>query len=373
MEILKISNQAADGKKNVEVDFCKDRIQGVAFTGEPKKSNEEKKIAEREEKYRIINSENILNKMLHEKAVENFEKKQEFEKMLVEKKVYVYKPLNKSQLRTLEIIEEYAEMGIVITKEEAGMIKKEEQIVKKIIYPVQGIHYFKTLEERVGTRGMYIILMAVIWIIKAACPMPENSRAYQIKSVALAKAQTDNTLGYFTVPFAGLALMITNNGLLLAAIVAFEGGTGNIGAVEAAMAVVKKSVDLLVIYVNSLCLANQANAVAIILAAEMVVVKQKPKNTKADFSIAQGATGEIKLVSLAAKFNGKRCPATYYWQYGLMVAGVLVWYDLPETVNRCKTTATGMPLGVAVFFRKRIRTNGGGLSGWSVVKSISPE
>jgi hypothetical protein len=102
----------------------------------------------------------------------------------------------------------------------------------------------------------------------------------------------------------------------------------------------------------------------------MLPIKKKTTGAKPDFGIKQGATGEIQLTSLAGSFNGKRCPTTYYWQYGLMVAGVMTWYDLPETVNRCKTVATGMSLTQETFFRKRTRTTNGGLSAWSAVESI---
>ena len=197
--------------------------------------------------------------------------------------------------------------------------------------------------------------------------MPASPRPYQVQVKALIKAQTDNVGGWFATPFSGLALLGTDNGLLLTAI---ENKVGS-EAILAKMAVVKITLDLLIAFVLALCLADQTNAAAIIESAGMVAVKETPKNVKKDFTVAQGGSGEAKLGSLAGKYNGKRCPTTYYWQYGLMVAGVLTWYDLPETVDNCKTIATGMPTGVAVFFRKRTRTNRGGLSAWSEMKSIS--
>jgi hypothetical protein len=105
----------------------------------------------------------------------------------------------------------------------------------------------------------------------------------------------------------------------------------------------------------------------------MEPVKQKAKNTKPDFSIKQmEATGSIQLISLAGKFNLKRVPTTYYWQYGLMVAGVMVWYDLPDTVNECKTIATGMSTTQSVSFRKATSSKKGGRSVWSPPIAISP-
>ena len=277
-------------------------------------------------------------------------------------------PKNKSQLRTIEIRDNAAAEGTILTIEEAGLIKREENIQKQIVTPIQGLHYFRTLEARVGRKGMYIILAAkVIWIIKPSCPMPPSARPYQVRVKQLIKAQTDDDGGYFSTPFSGLTTLGTKNGLLLTAI---ENKMGS-EAILAAMAVVKIPLDLLIAYVLALCLADQTNAAAIIASAGMAAVKEKAVNTKPELTLKQGATGVIKLNSLAAKYNGKRCTATYYWQYGLMVAGVLVWYDLPDT-NVSRTTATGMPTGVAVFFRRAYMTTRGGRSPWSAPKPISP-
>ena len=281
--------------------------------------------------------------------------------------------LNKSQKLTIEIRSDYEKQGVILSDADVRMIKKEGRLMENVKCFSQSIHYFNTLEERVGTRGMQIILLGVIWIIKAKCPMPEsNARAYQVKSVNLASLQTANAQGYFLPVFSGLALFITNTGKLLTAIEKFEAknGTGSAAAVAAAQAVVKISVDLLIAYVNDLCLADQTNALAIIESAGMLPWKQKAKNTKPDFSIKQGASGEILLSSLAGKIADKRVPTTYYWQYGLMVAGVMVWTDLPETVNRCKTTAIGMPIDTVVSFRKATRTTKGGRSVYCTPISI---
>jgi len=273
--------------------------------------------------------------------------------------------LNRSQKESIEIRSEFEKRGEILTDAQVRMVKKEGKLMRNIKSGSQAVHYFNTLQERVGTRGMQIILLAVIWIIKAKCPMPEqNPRAYQLKSVSLASLQTLNAQGYFIPPFPGLATMILNNTAMLTAIVKFEAknGTGSTEAVAAAQAVVKISVDLLIVYVNQLCLADQTNALEIIEAAGMLSWKQKAKNTKPDFSVKQGASGEVILTSLAGKIDKTRVPTTYYWQYGLMVGTELIWYDLPETVNRCKTTALGMPINTIVSFRKATRTTKGGMS-----------
>src|ERR1017187_3350456 len=317
------------------------------------------------------NADKIINKAIND---EREETKKRFVDYANGGWLMTGEKINKSKQETLDIIEIGKEMGITYSKEDVRLIKQERRIQEKIIYPVQGVHYFKTLEQRVGTRGMYIVLMAVIYVIQGRADMPKSPRAYHDKVTTMATAQSGNVSGFFTTPFPGNATMVTKNGLLDTAIVNYEddNGTGSTAMIEAAMAVIKIQVDLLAAFINTMCIANQTDAVAIIVAAKMTVIKQKPKGTKADFSVTKGAAGEVKLVSLAGNIGGKRVPTTYYWQYGLMVAGTLVWYDLPETVNQCKTTATGMPSGITVMFRKATRTKKGGLSAWSAAIGITP-
>lgn len=340
-------------------------------------AKEVKRLSKQETKYEIINAERIYNKA--KEAIKNIvpDEKKEFEKLCKNNNAVAWVAANKSQLKTKEIIEEGEAAGMVLSVKDARMIKKERRVQQEFVHPVQGINYCKTLEERVGRRGMLIILtIDVIYIIKAKCPMPRAARAYQIKAVKLAKAQTDNTLGYFSPAFSGLATFITNNGKLLTAIKNFEAknGTGTAEDVAAAKAKVKIYVDKLVAYVNGLCIDDQTNAPAIISNAGMLQAKQRAKNQKDDFSIKHGtATGEIILTSLSAKFENKRVAATYYWQYGLMIDGVLTWFDLPDTINKCETTAKGMPVDTVVYFRKATHSTKGGRSAWCKELNISPK
>jgi len=46
------------------------------------------------------------------------------------------------------------------------------------------------------------------------------------------------------------------------------------------------------------------------------------------------------------------------------------WIDLPETVNRCRTIALGMPVNTVVYFRKATRTTKGGMSVYCTEQSI---
>ena len=344
--------------------------QRLAETGLPKISKEEKKMMDRAVKNEIIDAKRIVNKAKTDEELRFKLMRAEHE----EKGWFLLEPekLNKSKQETEMLKDAYKKFGIELTKEDCTMLKKERRLQEKVKCHSQEVLYFRTMPARVGERGMMILL--VIFLIVPACPMPRNPRAYHVKVVALALAQTGNISGYFGTPFPGVALMNTNNGLLDTAIKANEkgDGSGSPEAVLAAMAEVKISVDLLIVFIRSMCIANQTDAAAYIAAAGMIPKKERQKNTKPEFGIKQGATGEVVLTSLAAKIDGKRVDAIYYWQYGLMVAGVLTWYDLPETVNQCQTTATGMPTGQTVSFRKATKTKKGGLSAWSVVKTISP-
>ena len=101
----------------------------------------------------------------------------------------------------------------------------------------------------------------------------------------------------------------------------------------------------------------------------MVVIGDKSVN-KPDFAVKQGtATGEIKLIALAAKFNGKRVKASYEWQYS--VDGGVTWVSLDTTVV-AKTIATGMRVDVKTLFRKRYTTSKGGTTAWCTPIAVTP-
>jgi len=336
-----------------------------------RKMNSIKRMIDKKER---INADKIRNQEMEIERKILKTARLEYDDFLMANDFAVHKPWNKSQLETIKIIENAAKMGIELTEKEVRKIKKELRIQAKIVHPVQRIKYLNTLGERVGSRGVPIILLAMIKLIKARCPMPRNYRKFQLKAVKLAKAQTDDIFGFFSDPFDGLDQMIEDTGTLFTEIENYEAnnGTGSLERVKRAIYEVKLSVAALVVYVNKLCRADQENSLAIIAAAGMIQRKPRAKNTKADFSLKHGATGEIILISLAAKINGKKVTATYYWQYGLMIEGVLTWYDLPDTINQCKTTATGMPKNITVFFRKSVRTKKGGRSKWCKEIGISP-
>ena len=375
MNEVKIVNQETDGKMNVEVKSPENVESRVTDSVKSKTNKELYTEGRLKVKYEKKDAAKVGNKIIAEFNQRKNDEKVELEKIIVEKKCVVMKGKNKSRVETERIIEDAALMGIEVSVEDARMVKKETRLQGKIVTNGQAVHYFRTMNERVGSEKKGLIIILVIWIIKAKCPMPVPARAYQIKAKALAQAQTDDTLGYFIIPFPGLVAMITDVGDLLTAIEAFEDPAliGTLVDVEAAVAKVKVSVDKLIAYVNTKTIVNQTLAPSIIENAGMEQVKEKSKNTKEDFTVRQGeGTGNIVLTSLAGKHNLKRVPTTYYWQYGLMTPAGMVWYDLPDTINQCTTIATGMSTTQSVSFRKATFTKKGGRSAWSPPIAISP-
>jgi len=375
MKEEKIVNPKTDGKISVEVKSPEKGIERVVGTMKSKTDRELFTEGRLRVKYEKKDAKKVANKIVAEFNQRKNDEKAELEKICAEKKCVVMKGKNKSKVATERIIEEGALMGVEVSVEDARLVKKEIRLQEKIVTNGQAVHYFKTMEQRVGAQKKGLIIILVIWIIKAKCPMPVPAMAYQIKAKALAAAQTADTLGYFIVPFPGLALMITHVGDLLTAIEAFEDPAliGTLVDVEAAVALVKISVDALIAYVNTKTIVNQTLAPSIIENAGMEQVKEKAKNTKADFTVRQGeGTGNIVLTSLAGKFNNKPVNTTYYWQYGLMTPTGMQWYDLPDTINQCTTIATGMSTTQSVSFRKSTFTKKGGRSAWSPPIAISP-
>src|ERR1035437_785184 len=204
MKKEKIINKKTDGKMPVEVKSPEKGIERVVDSVKSKSNRELNTVGRLRVKYEKMDAEKIINKEI---ADENKIKKDErnAEKKLVkEGKACSWKPKNKSQLDTIRIIKEGAMIGQDVTIEDARMAKREIRLQEKIVTNGQAVHYFKTIDERVGSQKKGLIIILVIWIIKAKCPMPVPARAYQIKAQALAQAQTDDTLGYFIIAFPGL-------------------------------------------------------------------------------------------------------------------------------------------------------------------------
>ena len=215
-------------------------------------------------------------------------------------------------------------------------------------------------------------MMAVIAIIRGKLGMPTNVTLYKERSVAMYNVMSENPHGYYTVAFAGLAQWLTRNTALDTAIKNNEknDGSGSATIVKACRADVKTSLNLFMTYINLLAFSNQTLAVSIIETALCVVIVRGAKTVK-DFEYKMGpGTGKIRLKSAGAKIAGKRVPANYEFQYGYMVAGAIVWGTIIGQ-PRCKILLSAMATGVLTYFRKRVTTTAGGMSGWSAVLETS--
>ena len=274
--------------------------------------------------------------------------------------------MNDKQKLIAKIIRDGKKVGKVISAEQADVIYYQIKAAARIKSDNDARYWLKCLKKLPdGVCKQMLILMALTAVIKGKLGMPKNTILYKERSIDMAQVQTLNVSGYYTTVFAGLALWITRNGILTTAISNKErnDGTGSTAIVKAKKADVKLSLDLFMIYINALALANQTLAVSIIETALCVVIVRKAR-TVIDFQYKMGpGTGNIRLISAACNVGGKRVGGTYEFQYGYMVAGVMVWTSLPSQKN-CKILLTGMATGVLTFFRKRSSTVKGGMSAW---------
>jgi hypothetical protein len=156
------------------------------------------------------------------------------------------------------------------------------------------------------TQKMYrtIILAVLTRVIKAKLGFDINASdgVFLSKSEAIAAALAADVGGYFTVPFAQLALLVTQNAALDAAIQDVKLGVmGAEGAKLAAKAAVKITLGLALAYINGIAILDQTNAVEIITSASMMVIGTQERN-KQDFAIQQSEdSGSIILRSLGSK------------------------------------------------------------------------
>lgn len=296
--------------------------------------------------------------------------------VMVPQKRSRYKKLSKSQKLSnkyrRQLRKQFGEK-FVITDEEMRIYKRGKKNLFSINNSVEAILFFSTVDQLPNNSFKKMIILAItVWTIKAKLAMPNKKLAFKQRSIDMAQVQTLNVSGYFTVAFTGLALWITRNSALDLAIQKQELGTGTAAAYITARRNVKLSLNLFLIYLNGLALADQVHAEDMITIALCEVTKV-PTTNKQDFGIRQGiASGSIVLTALKAVIDGKKVSAIYYWQYGLMVDGNLVWTDLPET-DTSKTIATGMGLGVTTYFRMRYKTKKGGMTDWFGPLDISPK
>jgi hypothetical protein len=122
------------------------------------------------------------------------------------------------------------------------------------------------------------------------------------------------------------------------------------------------------IYINALALDNQLLAKSIIETALCVVVKTYKRDPK-DFEIILGpGTGVVTLRSKAAKVNGKRVTATYTFQKGYKIDGVIEWKTI-SAGSVHEIVVKNLATDVITYFRKKVGTTKGGTSDWCKEKS----
>jgi hypothetical protein len=220
--------------------------------------------------------------------------------------------------------------------------------------------------------ALVILMLLIVRTIKGklGIRLRSNDGTFLFAAKGIVVALTANTSGFYTPAFGSLALLNTQATSFETAIDNLVLGViGAEGAKTEAKKALKITLDAALAYVNNLAFLDQPNAVEIITGANMLLVGTGSIN-KQDFAVRQGdATGEIKLSSLATKFNGKRVRGAYDWQYS--TDNGLTWVSLDSTLVS-KTTAIGMPVERKVLFRKRTTTVKGGISAWSVPVSITP-
>ena len=255
---------------------------------------------------------------------------------------------------------------------------KEQRLVKSEIKKISNIksaegkkHYaHNALMMKHGRQRDIMIMLAVsIKIIKAKLAMPANDEEYYRKSFNMQAAILANTDGYFSPAFGRLTIWANENIALDTALDAIENKDANGEELKkAAMKNIVLTLKLALNFVNDLVLVNQPNALLIITAALMEPVGSGTIR-KAEFVVKQtNESGSIKLISLAARKDGKLVAAAYEWEYSKDDGRTWIRLLITLTASRI---ATGMEIGVITLFRRRITTKEG-TGVWVVSRPITP-
>ena len=190
------------------------------------------------------------------------------------------------------------------------------------------------------------------------------------KSKAIHAALLADAGGYYTVPFANLAALLTAIDDFETEMANMDAGVlGTPGAKNVAKRKVMKYLKKALNYINDLAFDQQLNSVEIITGSTMLVNMPITKD-KQDFSVKHGlSTGEVLLAAKAVKFNGKYVTSSYEWQFS--IDDGRTWENLPVTTI-AKTVAEAMLPGIATIFRKRTSSVKTGLSPWCDPMMIYP-
>ncbi len=254
---------------------------------------------------------------------------------------------------------------------EQRFVKQETKKINNIKSREGAEHYMhNALAMKPGReRELMILLVASVRTIKAKLAMPANDEEYYRKSFNMQDAIFLNTSGYFSPAFNRLATWATENIALDTALDAIENKDANGEALKkAAMKNLKLTLKLALNFVNNLVLVNQPLALLMIEAALMEPVGAGTIRKPAFTILQTNVSGSIKLISLAARKNGKLVNAAYEWEYS--IDNMATWIRLPVTLSST-TIAVDMVLGKTIVFRRRITTREG-TGEWLVSKAITP-
>ena len=259
-----------------------------------------------------------------------------------------------------------------LTDKERRLVKSESKKISNISSAEGKKHYaHNALMMKHGRNRNIMIMLAVsARIIKAKLAMPTNDEEFYRKSFNMQAAIFTNTLGFFTPAFSRLTIWANENIALDTALDAIENELPGGEALKVtAMANLNITLKLALNFVNDIVFLNQPQALSIIDAALMEPVGSGTIRKPA-FAVKQTSeSGSIKLISLAARKDGKLVPAAYEWEYSKDDGRT--WTRLLITISASRI-ASGMELGVITLFRRRITTKEG-TGVWAVSKPITPE
>ena len=266
-----------------------------------------------------------------------------------------------------------------------GMVQKlkpdEKRLFRKTVKAFAKIksragkkHYENNVKAMKNENIKMVMALAIMRInkIKAKLGMSSLERTYLAESVAMHKAQLDDTEGFFSTAFADLTLWDAQNIVADQKIRDVDNKVPNAEtAKNTAFEDLQITLDGALGYVNNLVRRNQRQAADIIANALMHQVKKGEIN-KQDFTAVIGDTpGTVFLSALIPVEATKKLKCTFFWCYSY--DGGITWslYEILPT-HQAKTLVTGLESEKSVIFRKRQLTKNG-FSDWVVSPPVTPK
>jgi hypothetical protein len=256
---------------------------------------------------------------------------------------------------------------IKLTGNERRMLEIEWQRQGNITSKAGAESYLLMVLSIKNPRKRAIILFAMIGMktIKGKLGFDINTKdeTFRRKAFAIWDALTLNQNGFYGTPFTELGLLWDNIDDYDQARTDLAAKKVKAATKNTAKVALKKTLDLALAYINALAKDLPESSLEIISGACMVVIEKGGIRKRAVTVKKLNAVGEFKLGTMAAMIDGKRTNAIYYWQYGIMVDGKKVWFDLDET-QVANTIAKGMSTTVMTWYRGRNKTTKGGMTPW---------